>query len=260
MTDTPAALPPVLSPRDESRVALARSAWHVADRARELIPVDPDVFTGGLLRQALEVAEEAQRLVTAAVIAERERGTTWEQLAQETGSSRQAAHERWFPAVQTWSRLGRRVGGGSPDADTAAEVVAFLDQQYARFDAKRTDAVSAGLEAVRHPAPAPHEEALRARGQQLHARRVELLRDDRRNTAEYERLKSPTTRDGWLRLAANRTASADIDTALAAVYDDLVSAEPALADEHRADAEQHRTFAKQASSYVNHAIERAGEA
>ncbi|MGW7460979.1 hypothetical protein [Streptomyces sp. NPDC054797] len=224
------------------------------------MPVEPDSSAGSLLRHALEVANGAQELVSAAVIAERERGTTWEQLAQETGISRQAAHERWSPVVQTWSRLGRRVGGRSAKDHEAAEVVAFLDEQYARFDPERTNAVSAGLEAVRHPVPAPHEEALRARGQQLHARRIELGRDDTRTSAEYTRLKGPTTRDGWLRLAANRTASADIDTALAEVYDDLVSAEPALADEHRADAEQHRTFAQQARSYADHAIEEAGKA
>ncbi|MFJ9855253.1 hypothetical protein [Streptomyces sp. NPDC101150] len=258
-TDTPApadtgTAPRHLSPRDESRVSLARSAWRLRHEAHDFIPVEPDAPAGDLLRQALELERLAQKLVQDAVVAERERGTTWEQLAGAAGTTRQSAHERWSRDVQTWANLGRTAGTESPTADR----VAFLDQEYARLNPDRTDAVSAGLDATRHPGSAAFEDTQRTRGQQLHARRVELERDSERNHQEYERLKEPTDRNGWLRLTANLTASADLNEATAQVYEELTGAEPTLADEHRASAEKHRGYAADNRKFADLALKRAG--
>ncbi|MEU9126097.1 hypothetical protein AB0C96_40880 [Streptomyces sp. NPDC048506] len=244
-----------LSPRDESRVALARSAWRLRDEAHALIPVDPDAPAGGLLRQALALERLAQGLVEKAVIAERERGTTWEQLAGAAGTTRQSAHERWAADVQTWARLGWTAGTTQPTADMAA----FLDQQYAQLHPDRPDAVSAGLDATSHPGSAAYEDAQRTRGQQLHTRRDELDRDRGRNSEDYQRLKHPSDQGGWLQLAANLTANVDLNEALAQVYDELVGAEPALADEHRASAEKCREYVNNSRKFADIALQRAGE-
>ncbi|MEU0630642.1 hypothetical protein [Streptomyces sp. NPDC005989] len=76
---------------------------------------------------------------------------------------------------------------------------------------------------------------------------------------ERKRLKDPSDRTGWLRLAANRTASADAQDAVAQVYDELVTAEPALAEEHRASADTLREYAQGARDYAELALEQAGK-
>ncbi|MEU9116252.1 hypothetical protein AB0D04_31960 [Streptomyces sp. NPDC048483] len=96
--------------------------------------------------------------VQGGVVAERERGTTWEQLARAAGTTRQSAHERWSPNVQTWARLGRAARTTGPTAD----MVAFLDEAYAQLDPDRAAAVSAGLDANRHPGSAASEDPVRA--------------------------------------------------------------------------------------------------
>ncbi|WP_406483236.1 hypothetical protein [Streptomyces platensis] len=259
-TDTPAPAgtePRNLSPRDEARVALAQSAWQLHREAHDLIPVAPEAPTGDLLRQALGMERRVRQLVECAVIAERERGTTWEQLAGAAGTTRQSAHERWSRSVQIWAELGRVVN----ENQSTARIVDFLDEQYAKLDPDRPDAVSAGLDATRHPGSAAYEDAQRTRGQQLHARRDELERDTQRNHEDYNRIKreSERDRDAWLRVAANQTAAASLHDAAAQVYDELIGAEPALADEHRAGAEKRRGYARDARNYTALALERAGE-
>ncbi|MFF2922532.1 hypothetical protein ACFVTP_09020 [Streptomyces celluloflavus] len=141
-----------------------------------------------------------------------------------------------------------------------AEIVQFLDRHYGAVDpAGRPGAISAGLDATRHPGSAAYEDAQRARGQALHARRVELARDIRRNSEDGKHFQDASDRDGWLRLAANRTAAANLQDALAENYEDLLTAEPALADEHRASAEQHRKFARDARNYADLALKQAGK-
>ncbi|PJN36684.1 hypothetical protein CG747_32720 [Streptomyces sp. CB02959] len=65
-----------VAPRDESRVALARTAYLLARRAHDAMATDSDARPGDLLRQALDVRHRARELVGRAVTAERERGTT----------------------------------------------------------------------------------------------------------------------------------------------------------------------------------------
>ncbi|MFF9787727.1 hypothetical protein [Streptomyces nigrescens] len=253
--DTLAAGPRHLSPRDESRVRLAHTTWYLAKQARALIPVDPEAPNGDLLRSALEVERLARTVVESAVIAERERGTTWEQLAGAAGTTRQSAHERWSLDVQTWARMGRVTDRDRP----TSEIVTFLDQCYAEAEPDRPHAVSAGLDAIRHPGSSAYEDAQRTRGKTLHARRAELFRDIQRNNDEGKHLEDASDRDGWLRLAANQTAVGSLHDAMADIYEELLTAEPALADEHRASTEQHRTFASGARDYADLALKEAGK-
>lgn len=234
-------LPPLLSPRDESRLHLAATALHVAQTGADLVPVDPHAPAGALLSQALHLARVASTAVEAAVVAERERGTTWEELATVAGTTKQSAHQRWNQAVKSWSHLGRSAAMGMKEY-SASDRAHSLDTSFAHIDPKsRTDAVSAGLDAVRHPHSAGAQEARRARARELHARCQDLERDITRNKEHY--IKAPADRLEHLKRAANSTAAADLYEQLALVYDALVIAEPELAVEHRENADQRRSYA-----------------
>ncbi|AEN10766.1 MULTISPECIES: hypothetical protein [unclassified Streptomyces] len=55
---------------------------------------------GELVRQAKRLVEKADELLEQAVIAERERGTSWERIGQALGGqSKSAAHKRYAPAL-----------------------------------------------------------------------------------------------------------------------------------------------------------------
>lgn len=261
--DTPAEaparalLPSALSPRDESRVSFARAAWALARDAHALMPVDPDAPPGTVLSGALALQEKAEDLVKRAVIAERERGTTWEQIAQAAGITRQTAHERWANRTRAWADLGRTIHG--PD-DDAAETVSFLDAKYALINPTQPHAISSGLDAVRHPGSADGQDARRARGRALHTRREELERDADRLHEEWTRLKDPADRRGELRLAATLTAAADTHNALADLHQELAAAEPELAEEHLGDVAAWRERAANSQSMADSALDRAGNA
>lgn len=256
--ETPVPIPPVLSPRDESRIALASRAWFLCGRATALMPVDPEAPPGSLLSAALAFQQDAEELVYRAVIAERERGTTWEQIAQAAGITRQTAHERWANQARAWADLGRATHDGK-DHD-AAQTVRFLDSAYAKAHPGQPHAISAGLDAVRHPGSAPGQDARRARSRALHTRRDELARDNDRLHDEWRKLKGLSDRRGQLRLAANLTASADVQNALADLYQELAAAEPELAEEHLADVTAWRERAANSQNYADSALDRAGTA
>lgn len=136
-TQTPSAA--VLSPRDEARLQLAATATRLSDRARTLVPVEPDPTPGSLLTAALELREQLDQVIAAAAVAERERGVTWEQLAKATGVARQSAHQKWHPAIAAWTEKGRRAEQEPSGRALAQE----LDAWVARDESSRTNAVSA---------------------------------------------------------------------------------------------------------------------
>ncbi|MFD9633680.1 hypothetical protein [Streptomyces violascens] len=262
--DTPAeapalaALPSVLSPRDESRVAFARATWALGEGARDLMPVDPETPAGDLVRAALVVQEQATEVVQRAVIAERERGTTWEQIAQAAGITRQTAHERWSDRTRAWADLGRSARRREEQSTT--KLVQFLDAEYALSHPDRPHSVSAGLDAVRHPGSAADQDARRARSRALRTRRDDLERDHARLQAEWERLREPADRRGRLRLAANLSALADLQAAFAELFQELAAAEPELAEEHLGSATDWRNRAEDYRSYADTALDAAGTA
>ncbi|MFD9561657.1 hypothetical protein [Streptomyces sp. NPDC059994] len=109
------------------------------------------------------------------------------------------------------------------------------DEQHARLHPGQADAVSSGLDAVRHRETAPHRVAQRERAQALHPRCRDLERAFQHWSDEYDAMDKPQdsrdARDGLLP-AANRTAVARGHTDLAQLCTDLAGAEPEPAEEH----------------------------
>ncbi|MEV5203230.1 hypothetical protein [Streptomyces sp. NPDC053720] len=238
MIDTPE-MPRVLSPRDEARVRFALQAERLGAEAFDLLPVDPSAARGERLRRALDMKRLADILVQRAVVAEREEGATWTQLADVAGISKQAAHERWAGDVTTWATTGRSVF--SPDSENSAlKTARRLDEVYADQNPEHpADAVSSGLDAVRFPGAIAAEAARRERAAGLHARLAPL--NDQLGTAYAE---WTLLNDGGARpkaRAAVLTRLAALNEEVAALHEELTGAEPELADEHRSSAERARS-------------------
>ncbi|WP_225859061.1 hypothetical protein [Streptomyces albicerus] len=254
-----------LSPRDESRVALALTLRQLADAVLDAVPVEPDPAPGDLLRAALRLQRRAEEVVREAVVAERERGTTWYQIGEAAGMTRQSAHERWYGDVHAWAATGR--SALPPDLKTL-DVAAEADARYARLRPDRPHAITSGLDAVRFPGSHAYEASLRARGSALHTRRTELDAQAKKLNDEYSALHaqgpaapSSVVGDTFVMLAAhrghanavraNRLALAAVHDEIASVYDQLVTAEPSLAEEHGIQSEWHRNASERTRGYVD---------
>ncbi|KUF17359.1 hypothetical protein [Streptomyces silvensis] len=247
-----------LSPRDEARVHLADRAHLLARKAMERMPVDPGAAPGALLRAALDLHRHLDAVLAAAVVAERERGTSWSELGAAEDISKQAAHEKWARTVRLWSGRGRIAADRDLAAGSTLERAAELDAAYAAArPGAPADAVSAGLDAVRHPAAVDAEHARRGQAAVLHERRRALLDQANDLYDRYQRL-DPTAPADRPRIAANRAADADLCDQLAALYGELAAAEPALAEDHRAEQDRHRAHAAQARHYAALLTEQSG--
>jgi hypothetical protein len=252
-----------LSPRDEARVALALTLRQLADAVLDAVPVEPDPAPGDLLRTALRLQRRVEDVIREAVVAERERGTTWYQIGEAAGMTRQSAHEKWYGDVHAWAATGR---SALPPELRTLDVAAEADARYARLRPDRPHAVTSGLDAVRFPGSHAYEASLRTRGSALHGRRTELdARATRLNDA-YGTLHAqgpaaaPVGGDPLVIAAhrghadavrANRLAIAAVHQEIAEVYDQLVTAEPPLAEEHRMQADWHRNASQQARTYAD---------
>ncbi|RZD62917.1 hypothetical protein C0Q58_14335 [Streptomyces albidoflavus] len=257
MTDTSDAPEPrVLSPRDEARVAFAMRAQRVSALALDLLPVDPTAPHGERLRRVLKLKDEMDSLLERAVIAEREGGATWTQLAEAAGISKQAAHERWAGAVSAWATNGR-TALPHDSFTTTLDAARTLDAVYAGGvrDNRSLDAVSSGLDAVRFPGAVAAEAARRERAAGLHAR-IEPLGKQVSALLEQRRLLANA--------GAQPQARAEVQFRLAAVYEErgalheeLTAAEPELGDEHRVNAETDRAYASSNREHAELLADRA---
>ncbi|WP_329449457.1 hypothetical protein OG894_00135 [Streptomyces sp. NBC_01724] len=251
MTDTTdtAAVPAVgdaplrLSPRDESRIALAITVSLLGERALDATPVREDIDPGDLLRSALDLLTRAEQVVARAVVAERERGTTWDQIGTAAGTTRQSAHEKWYPDVRAWAANGH--SSLSDSTKNSLEYAAEADATYARLRPTEPHAVTSGLNAVRFPGSQAYEQALP--GATLHSR-LQVLREEAR--ALDTELKRLNTEDSPFLVADNRAAMAQNEVAIANVYDEIVTAELSLVEEHRGEAERHRGYAQSNRDYA----------
>ncbi|WP_406157565.1 hypothetical protein [Streptomyces canus] len=145
------------------------------------------------------------------------------------------------------------------------EVGAEADARYARLRPDRPHAVTSGLNAVRF-SPLPRLRGRPAvRGSALHARRT---KPDARATKLHEAYSTlhahgpahapirddPLALDGHRGHAeavrAYRPAIAAVHAEITAVCDQLVTAEPSLAEEHRTQSDWHRNAAEQARGYA----------
>lgn len=87
-----------------SRLVLSFEQRDLAERAAAGVPTD-DAFTrpGELVEEAQTLVELAQGVLRWAVIHERQKGTSWEEIGERLGGiTRQSAHERYKEAVEEW--------------------------------------------------------------------------------------------------------------------------------------------------------------
>ncbi|AVI00054.1 hypothetical protein C5L38_33795 (plasmid) [Streptomyces sp. WAC00288] len=222
-----------LSPRDESRLSYALIAYLLTTKAADAVPVTVEPAPGDLLRDALNIARRAQQLVDAAVIAERERGTTWDQIGAAVGTTRQAAHERWRNEMRSWAANGR-CSLPNDDAPDSLERAASIDSLYSDLYPDRPDAVTSGLDAVRFPGSREYEASLRTQGTALRSHLAVLL--GRSSELDAEQKRAETAGDSAAMVAA-AASKAECDQEVSSLYRQLASTEPALAEEHLHEAE-----------------------
>ncbi|MFJ8855182.1 hypothetical protein [Streptomyces sp. NPDC102437] len=251
--DTTAAEPQYLSPRDEARISFATRAFNLSTDVLDLIPVRPELPHGELLRQTLALRQAVDKLVDIAVIAERERGATWEQIGGASGTTRQSAHEKWSSDLTAWASNGR-TSGHKKSPGTSMDRAKRIDHLYAALRPETADAVTAGLDAVRFPGSDVYERAQRPRAAALHARLIELrelkftLHDQFKELTEED--ESTLSDDQIEALAQNLTRTAETQDESAACYEELVAAEPALAEEHLASAQYQRQVAAESHKHA----------
>ncbi|MGW3202363.1 hypothetical protein ACWDBD_49350 [Streptomyces sp. NPDC001118] len=77
----------------------------VADGAAALVATenDPDTGPGGRVSQAFQLIELAERALISAVIYERERGSSWTEIAQYLGIGPAEAEERFASNLDGWN-------------------------------------------------------------------------------------------------------------------------------------------------------------
>lgn len=91
-------------PADQARLAMSDAAAELADRARGQVDTTSDGYAvgGEFVEAAQRILSEATDLLGLAVIYERARRTSWADIGEALGVSRQAAQERFAPAVRRW--------------------------------------------------------------------------------------------------------------------------------------------------------------
>jgi hypothetical protein len=88
-----------------ARLVLCDHAVDVADGAAGLVATenDPDTGPGGRVSQAFQLIELAERALVSAVIYERERGSSWAEIAQYLGIGPTEAEERFAANLDGWN-------------------------------------------------------------------------------------------------------------------------------------------------------------
>jgi hypothetical protein len=99
--------------RSLAQLALGVAAREVADFARSMVPTGKHRTScdGAVLADALRLRELVRRVVHAAVVAEREDGTPWEDIADALGTAAGHAQQQWQPTVNHWREHLRRPPG-----------------------------------------------------------------------------------------------------------------------------------------------------
>ncbi|WP_329492577.1 hypothetical protein OG618_37945 (plasmid) [Kitasatospora sp. NBC_01246] len=92
-----------------SRTALARLAYsdelaELADQAAAHVPTIHDLFSnrGEAVGEALALVALAEAVLTRAVVYERQRGASWQQIGDQLDIARQSAHERYREVEEDW--------------------------------------------------------------------------------------------------------------------------------------------------------------
>jgi hypothetical protein len=143
-----------------ARLVLCDHAVDVADSARGLVATrhDPHTGPGGRVSQAFQLVELADRVLTSAVIYERDRGSSWAEIAQYLGIDATEAEARfasdlddWYTAFEVPYRLDETGRKRVPQLPTAAYDPAWACNRLDRWACLQRlgiddeHAVSAGL-------------------------------------------------------------------------------------------------------------------
>ncbi|MET7345554.1 hypothetical protein ACIOEZ_16685 [Streptomyces sp. NPDC087866] len=88
-----------------ARLTLCDHAADMADGAAGLVATenDPDTGPGGRVSQAFRIIELAKRALVSAVVYERERGSSWSEIAQYLGIGPAEVEERFASDLDDWS-------------------------------------------------------------------------------------------------------------------------------------------------------------
>jgi len=115
-----------------ARLVLSADAAEVTDAARALVGTRHDAYTGpgGRASEAGRVVDLAGRLLTSAVVYERERGAAWADIGGYLGLAAEEAERRYAPAVADWHAA--LAAGRRPELPQAAydpvRTIARLDR------------------------------------------------------------------------------------------------------------------------------------
>ncbi|WP_405644058.1 hypothetical protein [Streptomyces sp. NBC_00019] len=93
------------SHQDLARLALSAQAVDVAAAAQALVGTRSDVDTGlgGRVSEGVRVVEVAEGVLARAVVYERERGASWEDIGRYLGVDAGVAEERYAPELERWN-------------------------------------------------------------------------------------------------------------------------------------------------------------
>ena len=93
---------PAYSRAARLRFAMADKAASISDTTRGMVQTtyDEASHAGEWVEQALRVAREAEHLLTLAIAYEYRQGTSWTEIGERLGISKQAAHERYADRVR----------------------------------------------------------------------------------------------------------------------------------------------------------------
>ncbi|MGW6651228.1 hypothetical protein AMK23_34425 [Streptomyces sp. CB02130] len=217
-----------LAPLDDARLARALTLQQIGKGVVDDLPTADEYEP---IEGALQMVRLAEKLAEQAVIIRREQGASWTDIGKEAGISRQAAHDRWGTAVETWVALGRH-RQAAPDL-----LVDQLDSWYADIDPERPDAISSGLPSLHDPAARRAAQDQRDEAQRLHA---ELNTYPEQESDAFNRAFQAT---GTPEHPARRREWAAVHLEHAALLDRLAQVEPLAATEHRRRARTQRSLA-----------------
>ncbi|GAA4960802.1 hypothetical protein GCM10023205_25210 [Yinghuangia aomiensis] len=236
--------PAGLIPADEALVAHADAMRDLAVYTLDVLPLQQrgTAEAADIVGEAAELARLADLAVGRAVVVALERGATWADIAAGAAVTEDEARARWGWHADAWHTFGRRRHGGG-----SWKLAQDIDAWYARLHPSVPHAVTAGLAAadprdvVTQQAADRERADTRALHDRLHAFHEE---DDAAFYASFAAIGTPDHAAATRRWAMARTAIADH-------YDRLATAEPAMADDHRATAARHRDIAAGIATRVN---------
>ncbi|MER5511545.1 hypothetical protein ABT052_40470 [Streptomyces sp. NPDC002766] len=86
-----------------ARIVLSFEQQQLAVQAAAGVPTDDAYATpGSLVTEAQQLVDLARDVLTRSVIYERTKGTSWEEIGEALGITRQSAHERFKAAMDEW--------------------------------------------------------------------------------------------------------------------------------------------------------------